>query len=146
VRELTGPIASAFQTPRGSGGPFSGGTYVAHAKQLEVLEGEADEADIMVVIRFPDRDAALVFYNDLSLYPRELWVLRSERLAGCWRKELGLTALRGPKRGVYPFAQAKPVSRDTREIGLGADAVEQDVHGEPFDHEVIEGGGKSARP
>ena len=41
-----------------------GGRYVVQTLEVERLEGTRGKADSVVVLEFPDRDAALAFMND----------------------------------------------------------------------------------
>ena len=41
-----------------------GGSYIVQTGEIERLEGTREESDGIVILQFPDREAALAFMND----------------------------------------------------------------------------------
>jgi len=46
-----------------------GGSYIVQTGEIERLEGTREESDGIVILQFPDREAALAFMNDLESPP-----------------------------------------------------------------------------
>ncbi|HEX7998559.1 MAG TPA: DUF1330 domain-containing protein [Pyrinomonadaceae bacterium] len=63
-----------------------GGRYLARTSNIEKLEGERNAPQVVLIIEWPSRDAALAFYNSDEYKP-----YRENRLAGA-RTELLLVA------------------------------------------------------
>jgi uncharacterized protein (DUF1330 family) len=63
-----------------------GGRYLARTDKIEKLEGERQPAQIMLVVEFPSREAALTFYESEEYRP-----FRDARAAGA-RNEFFLIA------------------------------------------------------
>lgn len=46
-----------------------GGQVIAASREGERIEGEAKVPDVIILIQFPDRDAATAWYNDTEYQP-----------------------------------------------------------------------------